>query len=57
MGNGVKHTVDIACTAWGRVDLGQLDILVDGHTDGDRREGHHLGNGYLHDDDIHVGQT
>ena len=55
--NGIEHTIDIAGTAWRRVELSQLNELVDSYADGDAGECEHLCNGNLHDDNIHVGQT
>ena len=49
--------VDVAAGLGGGVELGNLNKLIDGYVDGDAGEVEHLGNGDLHDDDIHVGQT
>lgn len=57
VGDGVKHTVDVTATPWGGVYFGNLHELIDGYGDRDAGECHHLSNGYLHDDDIHIGKT
>ena len=54
-GDGVEHTVDVAAALRGGVELGNVDELVDGDADGNGGEGHHLSDGYLHNDDVHVG--
>ena len=56
-GDGIEHTVDISAAARRTVQFGEVDILVDGNCHRDVRECEHLGNGNLHDDDIHIGQT
>ena len=56
-GEIVEHAVDVASTTWGGVELGQIHIFIDGHGDGNGREGEQLGNGDLHDDDVHVRHT
>ena len=56
-GNGIEHAVDVSAASWGRVELGNIDILIDADANGDAGTGEHLGNGNLHDDNVHVGQS
>ena len=55
--DGVEHAVDVAAALGGGVELGEFYVFVDAHADGDVGEGEYLGEGYLHDDHVHVGQA
>ena len=54
--DGIEHAVDVPAAARRAVQLRKVDVFVDGHRHRDVRECEHLGDGDLHDDDIHVGQ-
>ena len=41
----------------GAVDFCQINVFVDGDADGNVRECEHFGDGDLHDDHVHVGQS
>lgn len=49
----VEHAVDEGAAAGGGVELRDLDPLVEGHLDGDRREGGELGDGRSEDEVVH----
>ena len=53
----IEHTVYITAAARSAVYLGEVYILVDRDCGRDAREVHQLGNGNLHDNHIHVGET
>ena len=53
----IEHTVNITAAARSAVYLGEVYILVDRDCGRDAREVHQLGNGNLHDNHIHVGET
>ena len=55
--DAVEHAVDVTAALTGGVEFGDIHVFVDAHADGDVGEGHHLGDGNLHDDDVHIGQA
>ena len=55
--DAVEHTVNITAAARSAVCLGKFYILVDSDSSRDAREVHHLSDGNLHDNHIHIGKT
>ena len=53
----VEHTVNITAASRSAVCLGKFYILVDSDGSRDAREVHHLSDGNLHDNHIHIGKT
>ena len=55
--DGIEHAVDVTATLRGRVEFGNLYVFVNADTDGHIGQGHHLCDGYLHQDNVHIGQA
>ena len=55
--DAVEHTVNVTAASRSAVCLGEVYILVDRDGSRDAREVHHLGDGNLHDNHIHIGKT
>ena len=55
--DAVEHTVNVTAASRSAVCLGEVYILVDRDGSRDAREVHHLSDGNLHDNHIHIGKT
>lgn len=55
--DAVEHTINVTAASRSAVCLGEVYILVDRDGSRDAREVHHLSDGNLHDNHIHIGKT